>query len=130
MRVYYLRFDGYSNMSHVFSGIQTEGVSDDQVDVLMALRPIFRYSDRRSFRRSGRCTYGIQTNSRFGRSPVSYLQPGIHGVPSCLLAVVTLIPEWSGFHEIFLQQSSSHQWIGQVSVAGRYLHPQLSRFYL
>ncbi|KAI5400638.1 hypothetical protein KIW84_065501 [Lathyrus oleraceus] len=42
------------------SGIQTEEVSDDQVDVLMAFRPSFRYSDRRSFRRSGRCTYGIQ----------------------------------------------------------------------
>ncbi|KAI5389201.1 hypothetical protein KIW84_074741 [Lathyrus oleraceus] len=52
----------YSWHSGQFSGIQTEGVSDDQVDVLMALRPIFQYSDRRSFRRSGRCTYGTQAN--------------------------------------------------------------------
>ncbi|KAI5392952.1 hypothetical protein KIW84_060198 [Lathyrus oleraceus] len=47
--------------TYVFSGVQTEEVSDDQVDVLMFF---FRYSDRRSFRRSGRCTYvfsGVQT---------------------------------------------------------------------
>ncbi|KAI5384771.1 hypothetical protein KIW84_071676 [Lathyrus oleraceus] len=63
-----------------FSDFQIEEVSDDQVEVLMAFRPVFRcsdrggiqtevafrpifqFSDRRSFRRSGRSTYGIQAS--------------------------------------------------------------------
>ena len=85
--------------------------------------PTFLISPARSPSRAERTnTQQIQGLWTFSSRVMVVIPAGLHGVSSATRSEGCYSPSGAGFNEIYLQQCSSYQWIGQVPVADGFLH--------